>query len=109
MRNVEAAGAGLLDQVESLGKFEGLGFVTVNLNLNAQLCQLYILAKTGRFRQIILLGKASFRCSWRALRLSGKTYDDKTGDLDEDAAVAEAGHGIDGVGLMLDILEGKVL
>lgn len=33
------------------------------------------------------------------------TYNNETSDLDEDTAVAKARHGVDGVGLMLDVLE----
>lgn len=44
MRNVEAASAGLLDQVEGLSELEGLGLVTVDLNLNEQIVSWYTLA-----------------------------------------------------------------
>lgn len=37
------------------------------------------------------------------------TYNDVAGHLYEDAAVAEAGHGVDGGGVVLDVLEGEVL
>lgn len=48
VRNVEAASAGLLDQVEGLGKLEGLGLVTVNLEFERAHCQsLYIPARGG--------------------------------------------------------------
>lgn len=40
---------------------------------------------------------------------AGGTYDDNAGDLDEHAALAEAGHRVDSGGLVLDVLEGEVL
>lgn len=106
VRNIEAASAGLLDQVEGLSELEGLGLVTVDLDLDEQIVSCYIFAIDR-----LLVFSPGFPLPWRsslAFR-SNKTYNNKSSHLDQDSAVAKAGHRVDGVGLVLDILERKVL
>lgn len=103
VRNIEAASAGLLDQVEGLSELEGLGLVTVDLDLDEQIVSCYIFAidRLLVFSPVFPLPCLVFR--------SNKTYNNKPSHLDQDSAVAKAGHRVDGVGLVLDILERKVL